>query len=245
MASSTTSAGIDELSRQYIKHCSCPFNPSPKQVQHNTTSTMHLSAIVLALASSLTTSAAPLERRQEYTQTVNQSAPFYLRLQSRNTTYNGSYLFAGHAGAAIESFLPTTNKSMASTFNFNITNYGTSQDSSYNVTGHPGILTWTLVGGNFEAPSSAQFVYNPSTNVVPVQLYTGNDTATYLAFDNKGRLNYPYYNNEESEYQALRRFQICKQYTSGYNYISLAWIIGSNRPNNPTCASVQVVREFV
>lgn len=76
--------------------------------------------------------------------TAKQSRPFFLVLQSSNTTLNGRTLFAGHEGAAIEGLflgpkLAKTKPEYA-TFHFNTTKGDTSGE---------GLLTWVLEGSNF------------------------------------------------------------------------------------------------
>ena len=208
---------------------------------------MHL--LLFTLASLFTVSAAPVDSEtvQPSYPVVTQSAPFRLQLTSRNRTLNGSYLFAAHAGAAIESFVPTKNISLASQFNFNTTSYGSSSSNpSYNVTGEPGILTWTLVGGNFVEPEATQLVYDPASDVAALQIYPGNSTASQFAFDKGNVLNIPNYNayrNKQSE--ALKRFYICQLYTTGYAYHSLGFKLGTGAPNDKSCTAVTVKRVFL
>lgn len=204
---------------------------------------LFLNLVVAAFASSAV-SAVPLEARQS-TDLMNQSAPFYLKLSSRNATYDGAYLFAGHAGAAIESLIPTTNRSIASTFYFNTT-INNSPLATNNVTGTPGILGYTLVGVNFVAPSAARLSYDPSTSVAAVQFLPSNTSNVQLAFDPEDRLNVPNYGFiENKQPEALLRFYICRLYTGGYSYTSLGFGLGARIPDNRTCRKVTVLREYV
>ena len=74
-----------------------------------------------------------------------QSDPFYLVLQSSNSTLNGRTLFACHEGAAIEGLClePRQDKANVpySTFRFNYTKS----------TPNSGLLTWTLKGSDFKS----------------------------------------------------------------------------------------------
>jgi hypothetical protein len=183
------------------------------------------------------------------------SKPFSLVLTSDNSTINGSTLSACHSGAAIESLclsrgggVSNPNPIPAATFNFN-----TSSDPfTPNATlGTPGILTWTLRTTTIDVPSSARFNYDPTTDIALPILLPGSESPQLLAFDNEDRLNVqgsidwaanpP---NSTGSTQAYYRWYACQTYFSGYSYENLAWSLGTEKPQNPTCVSVGVKRVF-
>ncbi|KAJ4334030.1 hypothetical protein N0V87_007188 [Didymella glomerata] len=183
------------------------------------------------------------------------SKPFSLVLTSDNSTINGSTLSACHSGAAIESLclsrgggVSNPNPIPAATFNFN-----TSSDPfTPNATlGTPGILTWTLRTTTIDVPSSARFNYDPTTDIALPILLPGSENPQLLAFDNQDRLNVqgsidwaanpP---NSTGSTQAYYRWYACQTYFSGYSYENLAWGLGTEKPQNPTCVSVGVKRVF-
>lgn len=81
-----------------------------------------------------------------------QSDPFYLVLQSSNSTLNGRTLFACHEGAAIEGLClgPKQDKANVpySTFRFNYTKS----------TPKSGLLTWTLKGSDFKSKRTPMLI---------------------------------------------------------------------------------------
>lgn len=184
------------------------------------------------------------------------SKPFSLVLTSENSTINGSTLSACHTGAALESLCLSRGGGVsnptaipASAFNFN-----TSFDPfTPNATlGTPGILTWTLQTATIDVPSSAFFNYDPTTNIAIPILRPGSDNPQLFAFDDQDRLNVqgsvdwsanpP---NSTGSTQAYYRWYACQTYFSGYSYLNLAWGLGPEKPQNPTCVSVGVKRVFL
>ena len=184
------------------------------------------------------------------------SKPFTLVLSSSNTTINGSTLSACHTGAALESLCLSSGGGVsnptpiaATNFNFN-----TSTDPfTPNATlGTPGILTWTLETASIDVPSSVYFNYDPTTDIAIPILTPGSDRPQLLAFDDQDRLNVqgsvdwtanpP---NATESVKAYYRWYACQTYYAGYAYQNLAWGLGAQEPENPTCVSVGVKRVFV
>lgn len=169
------------------------------------------------------------------------SKPFYLTLTSKDATVNGHVLFACHEGAAIEGLclggLFHENPD-ASTFGFNTSAYGSS-----------GVLTYTLVGGNFVESEPMSLEYNPASNVAVPLFAPGYDT-TYVGFDKDNKLYIPSYIDDthappvaEGSEKDYYRWYICDTY-AGYSYTTLAWTAGLHSPQNPSCKKVDVVRVF-
>lgn len=162
-----------------------------------------LSAALTLLLSSLTTA--------QESQNPRQSKPFALVLQSRNRAYNNKALYACHQGAAIhglclgESYDPSTSQTFA--FNTSADTYVPNRRL-----GKPGwiVYEWetdTLEGSMSPPPrplpikpiptltppllvsSSLSLQYNDASNVAVPLFQPGDQQATYMAFDRRGRLN--------------------------------------------------------
>ncbi|TVY36589.1 hypothetical protein LSUB1_G007001 [Lachnellula subtilissima] len=187
---------------------------------------------------------------------TNQSAPFNLVLTSQNTTLNGSTLGSCHEGAAIEGLCVAGNvdneftgplNSDSGAYTFNYTTTQATEPTGVNVTG---LLTWLLVGGNFETSSPMQLDPVPTSNVA-VPLLEPSEEGQLVAFDADNKLvimrtvddtqPLPNYSSK-----ALSNWYACTT-DSGYLYQTLAWVVGTETavPQNPTCQKVEVVRVFV
>jgi hypothetical protein len=184
------------------------------------------------------------------------SKPFQLVLTSEDGTINDT-VSACHTGAALESLCLSNSNSTSkpdptpySTFNFNTSIYS-QEPVNHTELGKPGILTWFLpVNGYGMVPSAANFYYDPTTDIAVPILETGS-SGTQLAFDDQDELlvqgyiqwcaNPPNY----GETYGLKRWYACRTYYSGYQYVNLAWALGPNKPENPTCVKVDVKRVFV
>ena len=184
-------------------------------------------------------------------QTYNQSAPFNLVLLSKNGTYNNVALGACHTGAAIES-LCVSGKLLAAnasfpTFQFNSTASQVIGDPFAGVTGQ---LTYLLRGSNFNESEPMVLSYSPSSNVA-LPIFEPAYYGTYVAFDKTGKMNIQDYVDDTvyppntSKVTAYYRWYACRTYYSGYQYTTLAWVVGPNKPENPTCVKVDVKRLFV
>ena len=99
-------------------------------------------------------------------QTYTQDGPFYLKLQSDDTSLNGKFLYACHAGAAIESLCLGSAQDPAGSSSFKFYYNYTVYD---NVPSNAGLLTWNLVANGPDGPitvsSPLSFNYDPGSNV--------------------------------------------------------------------------------
>ncbi|KAE8443307.1 hypothetical protein EG329_002023 [Mollisiaceae sp. DMI_Dod_QoI] len=197
------------------------------------------------MRASIITSIFALAASQVGAQYTNQSAPFYLVLQSQNSTYNGSTLSACHEGAAIEGLClggSLTSTSVQYTFN-------TSSDATPDpVLGPAGSLNYELRGGNFNLSSPLTIPVNPISNVA-VPLFTPGEGTTSVGFDGENKLFVFGYTNDTVspptyETKAYYRWYVCLT-NAGYTYTTLAWVVGPGSPENPSCVKVDVERVFV
>lgn len=187
-------------------------------------------------------------------QYLNQSKPFHLVLVSKNNTINGDTLSACHTGAAIESLCLSNSNSTSkpspiapAVFTFN------TSDSVFvpNVTlGVPGIVTYQLPA-NPPIPESLGLSFDPTTNVALPLLWPGDTLATTMAFDSKNLLNIQGYVDDTvspivaGNYTAYYSWYSCNTYYAGYQYVTLAWVVGETKPQNPSCVKVDVKRKFI
>jgi len=200
------------------------------------------------MRSSIIASIIALAATQAAAQYTNQSAPFELILLSSNATINGSALEACHEGAGIEGLCVATQfpTPVNSNYTFNTsTNTGTVYNASL---GEPGVLVYSLVGGNFVESEALVFDYNPTSNV-QLPLFEGTEEELLVAFDECGLLNIQGY-TDDTVYppilgtQAYYRWYVCI-ITGAYSYQTLAWVTGDAPPENPTCQPVNVTRQFI
>jgi hypothetical protein len=177
-------------------------------------------------------------------QYLNQSAPFYLVLHSHNSTYDGATLDACHEGAAIEGLCyagKLTNTSQTYTFN-------TSSDATPDpVLGLPGTLNFELRGGNFNLSSPLEITADITSNVA-VPEFTPGEGSTNLGFDKEGKMFvFGYIDDTVTppayKQQAFYRWYVCLT-EAGYLYTTLAWVVGTHSPENPSCVKVDVLRVF-
>lgn len=83
-------------------------------------------------------------------QNYTQSKPFTLTLKSSNATLNGKALFSCHEGAAIEGLC--VGNAPGTPYQFNTTDGQTVANPDL---GKTGILTYELMGGNFNGKQSS------------------------------------------------------------------------------------------
>lgn len=189
-----------------------------------------LSLLTLTLA--LTTTA-----QAQYT---NQSAPFNLILQSPDSSINGDSLASCHEGAAIESLcLASATGISAVAYNFNTSAFS----------GDNGFLTYVLRGANFNESEPLTFFYNPASNVV-LPLFEPSESAVSVGFDESDLMFVAAYYDDRTNpvnpaEQRYYRWYACSTYFEGYNYQTLAWVLGDTEPQNPTCIKTDVKRVFV
>ncbi|KAF2866945.1 hypothetical protein BDV95DRAFT_443246, partial [Massariosphaeria phaeospora] len=181
------------------------------------------------------------------------SKPFNLVLVSDDASVNGETLSACHTGAAIESLClsnsTSTSKSepiSAAVFTFNTSVYASDATPFL---GPPGLLAYTL-NANPAIPSSVQLYVDPITNVALPLLYPGESQQTLL-FNKDNFLAIQGYVDDTGsapvagEVKGYERWYSCTTYYGGYQYVNLAWTLGDQTPQNPTCIKVWVKRVFI
>jgi hypothetical protein len=188
-------------------------------------------------------------------QDYNQSKPFNLIVVSSNKTINGASLIACHEGAAIEglciSTMPSLKGATASTYQFNTSDFESVGNAR---AGKTGILTYELRGGNFNESEPLSLSYSPTSNVA-VPLFSPGYESQEVAFDQSGHLNIQGYIDDTTDPATIGgstgtatkpyyNWYVCTTY-AGYTYQTLAWVVGRNKPQNPTCVKVDVKRVFV
>ncbi|KAI9642584.1 hypothetical protein NHQ30_009389 [Ciborinia camelliae] len=197
----------------------------------------------------ITASVLAAAATQATAQYTNQSDPFALVLISSNDTLNGTTLSPCHEGAAIEGLCLgpsfTDTNATFSTYNFNTSSFNT----GFNTTiGQTGILTWLLQGANFNLSSPFGLSYSATSNVAMPLFTPGTSLTTAVAFDEDDLLNIQSYLDDTTspitfKTQAYYRWYVCDTYW-GYHYTTLAWVVGVDDPQNPTCVDVDVKRVF-
>jgi hypothetical protein len=174
-----------------------------------------------------------------------QSAPFALKIKSSNATLNGLYLYSCHAGAAEEGLCPGSGPGDAYYLNASA-----AVPSS-------GSLVWNLPvgmsGGVVNVSSTVNMVYHPSSNLAVPLFQPGGYAVSDWGFDADQKLFISDW-YDETKAVALHQPQpasnhyynwvICWTWVGGYWYQGLAWVT-YGAPANPTCQSVDVIREFV
>lgn len=92
---------------------------------------------------------------------------------------------------------------------------------------------------------------NPSSNVALPLLQPGYDTQS-VAFDGDDNLAiFSYYDDSKEdptsgEVRAINNWYACQTYYAGYQYQTLAWVLGKegSKPQNPSCIKIDVKRVF-
>ena len=185
-------------------------------------------------------------------QSTHVSAPFSLHVRSSNKTIDGTILEACHEGAAIEGLciIPAT-KPPAS---FAVYHLNTTIVPGQPIPPHgrPGTLTFSLpIGPGLPSTVSEPMglSVDPISNVAIPQFVPGYQI-TQVAFDDENRMNIQGYFDDryfpvKMGSSAYYRWYVCETYTEGYVYLALAWVLGDDHPENPTCVKVAVVRVFL
>ena len=175
-----------------------------------------------------------------------QSKPFRLQLVSSDKALDGKGIAACHTGAAIESLCIVKGKGV--NLYFNTTEGDTEQAPGYTKTG---ALIYNLPINPTPVSSPMSFSYEPSTNVA-LPLFTPGYETQYIAFEKKNSLMtiFSYVNDSTNPPTAnvvtpLKNWYVCNTYYLSYQYQTLAWVLGSGKPQNPSCVKVDVKRVFV
>ncbi|KAI2467771.1 hypothetical protein F4781DRAFT_400589 [Annulohypoxylon bovei var. microspora] len=184
----------------------------------------------------------------------NQSAPFNLVLSSSNSTLDGQKLAACHSGAAIESLCLDESVSTPEfqTFYFN----GSAQAPTSPGFLPAGLITWTFTGGSppFTQNTAMAFFYNAASNLAFPLIWPSDDAAQPVAFTDAGLLAVGANTNDavsppkpfDNDITYLAdRWAICVTYWQGYGYTALQYVMGDQKPQNPSCQYVSVKRVFV
>ncbi|CAF9915710.1 MAG: hypothetical protein GOMPHAMPRED_000832 [Gomphillus americanus] len=195
---------------------------------------MQFTAILLGTITTLSSLASA-----QYT---NRSHAFNLVVESStNKTLSGTRLTACHSGAAIETLCtyPAASDSISDEFYYNYTTQ--SKPTS-------GIITWNLpYNGNQIESEPLTFQYDPSTNVALPVFIPSEDNEVFVTFDKNNYLLVLSYLDDTKtppgyKPQQLSRWQVCQTYYGSYTYTTLAWTLGSGKPQNPSCQAVKVKR---
>lgn len=186
-----------------------------------------------------------------------QTGPFYLQIQSNDSTVDGRYLASCHTGAAMQTLClgdstkPGGTNAYSSLYFFNQTvdRPDSQQDLGY--------ITWNLplsTGGdvyqNVSLPLSLVF-NNVGSNVVPTSISVGTSNPQLVGFHNDV-LYIPnwiddstfvegVYPNITGEVQQLSQWHACSTLFGSYYYQALAWVT-SGAPHNKNCRPVDVVK---
>ncbi|KAF2261585.1 hypothetical protein CC78DRAFT_346004 [Lojkania enalia] len=184
-----------------------------------------------------------------------ESNPFNLAIVSKDQTIDGDTLSACHEGAAIESLCLSNSNSTskpdpipATVFHFNTSDTVVTPNASL---GAPGYLTYLLRGGNFNVSEAMGLDINPTSNVALPLFWPSTDRAAVVSFDSNDFLNIQNYVVDtvnppvSGEYRAYYRWYSCTTYYAGYTYVTLSWVLGEGKPQNPSCVKVNVKRVFV
>jgi hypothetical protein len=185
----------------------------------------------------------------------NQSAPFNLVVISDDSSVDGDTLAACHTGAAIESLCLSNSNSTskpspidAALFQFNTSDSVITPNETL---GKSGWLTYELRGSNFNVSEAMGLYTDYSTNVGLPLFSPGSADAMNVAFDSDDLLNVQNYVDDTQDppvagnYTAYYRWYSCNTYYSGYQYVTLTWVLGEAEPQNPTCVKIDVKRVFV
>ncbi|KAB5558161.1 hypothetical protein GE09DRAFT_102462 [Coniochaeta sp. 2T2.1] len=193
-------------------------------------------------------------------QQTNQSAPFALQIaNAANASLNGVYLFACHAGAAIEG-LCLSDVTPNYDFFFNTTDTNNPDDSQYTDPSH-GQLVWNLpISNNPEITQVSEPLnlqsYSLGTNVIaPLFMPQSSNTVFRFADDNKLTIVTSYNDADlqagvfppsspNQQFYTWNNWYICWGNVGvSYYYEALNWVT-AGEPHNPTCQKVDVVRVF-
>jgi len=123
------------------------------------------------------------------------------------------------------------------------------EDAPYNDS--YGILVWNLDIGTQNVSSAVTILPNLFSNVALPFVEPSSDTATSVGFDAG---EYLYLSggiddtktplNPSNSFGPLYRWFVCQTY-GGYLYTTLAWVVGPQSPQNPSCVGVSVQRVYV
>ncbi|RKU41738.1 hypothetical protein DL546_000037 [Coniochaeta pulveracea] len=188
-------------------------------------------------------------------QNYTQSAPFTLRVVSSDPASNitDSYLYACHAGAAIEGLCVGSNSTtptVSNTYYFNTTTCDGCTPTNL------GSLVWNLPVQLPDADHYSEALSISLDNLgsnVHFPLFEGGYGSTQLGFTDDKKLFASVYGDDsknvpgerpESVTEELQNWYVCWGTVGGYYYQALAWVT-AGEPHNPTCEKVEVVRDDI
>lgn len=190
------------------------------------------------------------------TVSAQQTDPFFLKLVSLDTEINGTYLGACHSGASTEGLCLASTETPSSSSNPYIFYHNYS--SWWTVNDHPiGTVTHNLVaigpdGNNITINSPMHLQIDFGTNMAAVSFQPSIGGPNTL-FDDDNKL--AIHAIDDSSYNSTRpvaqsvivyNWYVCYMWIGrGYYHHTLAWLLGSGDPHNPSCLPVDVVREFI
>jgi hypothetical protein len=114
-------------------------------------------------------------------------------------------------------------------------------------------LSGRSIGENGPANESEAMLmnYNPGSNVAVPMFFPNSDNAQIIGFDSNNNMYIPTTEDDtvvpsNNVVQTnLTRWYVCET-NVGYQYTTLAWLLGSGSvPDNPSCVKVDVRRVFV
>jgi hypothetical protein len=182
----------------------------------------------------------------------DRSGNFALAIDSNNSTLNGTFLWACHEGAAIEGLCTSLERqSSTNVSSYAVFYHNTSTSADFF---QSGILGYDLVlSGGAVARSQMILQNSPTTNIaVPLFQPGRSKGATLVNFKDECGSMYILNSVDDTVYpRRLRSTKMFNWYVCtaivGYEYQTLAWLVGDPRfatPQNPTCQKVDVKRVF-
>lgn len=96
------------------------------------------------------------------------------------------------------------------------------------------------------------FYVDPSTNIAMPMFQPSYDQQQVM-FDKEGHMGIFSYLDDTvtpptgDKVKVLKNWYVCETYYSAYQYHTLNWVLGNGnaKPQNPSCAKVQVHRKFL
>jgi hypothetical protein len=196
------------------------------------------------------------------------SKQFKLVVESPDKSLNGKELGACHTGAAIESLCLNV-KGVPFKFRYDteytpaakgltpdgfiVYDLPTSMYPSSLIVALQNPQTDKIFAGPKVTPSAMEFNIDPSTNVALPLLFPGYDyPRQYVSFNQNGHLKIVSYLDDtkktpptSDKARVLSNWHICNTKYGGYSYKTLAWVLGNQKPQNPSCKKVSIRRKFI
>ncbi|KAI0904946.1 hypothetical protein F4823DRAFT_164871 [Ustulina deusta] len=185
---------------------------------------------------------------------INVIGPFALRITSKTNSDIDGYVWACHAGAAVEGLCYTAGSRAVSGSVYEFY-YNYTYDEGYT---YPGSISYIFSyegddGGSVKVPSFMHLYPNFASNVDVALIPPGTDDGTAVSLDLDTGFFYMALQRDDTHWNAtppptpaparnVSNFHICYQWTGGYWYRSLAWVAGFEgvAPQNPSCEPVNL-----